>query len=381
MLSNLIARLGDWNPQFLRELKGRFTKNHLIAIAIVSILIQLLILTFSAITQTSLNRQIYSSFNFLNWAIPVGLMLGSVYAITTDLNREERQGTFDFIRLTPQSARSIFFGKILGVPSSIYLVILLVVPLHLIVGILAGNSMLAILAWYLTIGMAAYFCLSLVIFSLLHGKKRAILLTLLFAVPVNIFTNYYNFYTSLLMTGGGTSVFSWLYLPVDRNIYWLDLFIAGTFLSICCWLWVAIDRQYLNPNNTALSKQDSYWMNIQFQTWLLGFAIPICTQYRAETFHDRSYLLAIFYSINAVFIYCTIPLILPSRSSVEHWYYNREHIDRQHRHWWQQDLIRDFVWDDRTPIGLAMLVNLSIPVILWGLCFGAFFPDRVFRES
>jgi hypothetical protein len=357
MLDNLIDRLGDWNPQLFRELKSRFAINNLIATITVSILVQSLIVAFYLATQTSFDRQIHNIFNLLNWAIPTSLMTGGVYTITADLNREERQGIFQFIQWTPQSARSIFLGKILGVPSLIYLAILLTTPLHFATGILSGNSLITMLAWYATIVEIAYFCASMVILRLLHHPQPTILLTLLFAVLISIFTNYYNFYVSLLITSNNSLFLSWFYLPIDRNIYVFDAFIIFTLLAICSWQWLRIERRYANPNSTSLSKENSYWINIQFQLWLLGFAIPIFTQYPSEILHYRFYLLTIFYSINVVFTTWIIPLILPDRSSVEDWYHNREQIERKQRHWWQQDLTIDLCWDDRTPIGLAMLIN------------------------
>ncbi len=348
MLDNSIDRLGDWNPQLFRELKSQFTTNNLIITVVVSLLVQVMIVTFYLTTQTSFDRQIHNIFNLLNWAIPTSLMTASVYTITADLNREERQGTFKIIQWAPQSARSIFLGKILGVPSLIYLAILLTTPLYFATGILSGNSLVTMFAWYATIVMIAYFCASTVILLLLHHPKPAILLTLLFAVPINILTNYYNYYVSLLIKSNTSLFLSWFYLPIDRNIYVFDAFVISTLLAVCYWQWRRIERRYVNPNITSLSKENSYWLNIQFQIWLLGFVIPFCTQYPGAVLNERFYLLTIFYIVNAVFTAWIIPLILPDRSSVEDWYHNREHVEPKHRHWWQQDLMRDLCWDDRT---------------------------------
>ena len=52
-----------------------------------------------------------------------------------DLAKEEQRGTLNFIRLSPQTEQSILFGKMLGVPSLVYLFIILSIPLHLWSGI------------------------------------------------------------------------------------------------------------------------------------------------------------------------------------------------------------------------------------------------------
>jgi hypothetical protein len=372
MLDDFIDRLGDWNPQLFRELTGRLTSNNLIVVVAMSILAQLLLVAVHQTSHASFDRQVRDIFNLLNWAIPATLTVGSAYMITADLNRENSQGTFEFIQWSPQSARSIFLGKILGVPSLIYLAILLAAPLHFATGLLSDISLPQMLTWYATIATIAYFCSSMVILLLLHSPKPAILITLLFAVPVSIIIERCNYCASLLTMSNSSRFLSWFYLPIDRNIYVFDAFVISTLLAICYWQWLTIERRYVNPNNTFLSKGNSYCLNIQLQIWLLGFVVPICVKYPAEVLRERFYLLIIFYIVNAVFVWCLIPLILPHRSSVEDWYHNRKHSDLQHRHWLQQDLVRDFCWDDRTPIGLAMLINLSIPATGWYLYFEIF---------
>ncbi|WP_306297024.1 ABC transporter ATP-binding protein [Nostoc sp. C052] len=59
------------------------------------------------------------------------LLFTGTYLLISDLAKEETCGTLNFIRLSPQSETSILTGKLLGVPSLIYLTILVAVPLHL----------------------------------------------------------------------------------------------------------------------------------------------------------------------------------------------------------------------------------------------------------
>jgi hypothetical protein len=72
--------------------------------------------------------------------------------------REERRGTLNFIRLSPQPAKTIFIGKIFGVPILLYLVCLLALPFHLGAGLLAGIPLSLILAFYgVLIASCAFF--------------------------------------------------------------------------------------------------------------------------------------------------------------------------------------------------------------------------------
>jgi hypothetical protein len=378
MLDNFIDRIGDWNPQLFRELQSRFTGYRLISTVAIPTIFQVIWVGQFVATHSSAKIQIVNGFYFLNWLIPIGLMLGGVYTILTDLSQEEQRGTLNFIRLTPQSARSIFLGKMLGVPSLIYVGILSIVPLHLFVGMSAGYSFVDLLAWYATIVAMTYLWLSLAILYGLYSSKYAILMTLLFALPINTLVSVYNSCSSAiaLKQDASSGFLSWFYLPLDRNILLFDSFIACTFLAISYWVWVTIDRQYINPVSTSYKKEHSYLMNVQIQSWLLGFAVPIVSQAGHDRSNQEFYILATFYSISAIWIYCIIPLILPNKLSIQEWSRDRrEHVTHEHRHWWQQDLVRDLLWHDRSPIGLAMVVNLLIPALVWGLCFCLFMPD------
>ena len=388
MIDILIGRVGNWNPQLFRELKSRFTVNTLITTAIVSISIQIFVF---ASANNPIGSRIEHSLNLLNWMIPLALMLGGVYTIVADLNQEEQRGTLNFIRLTPQSARNIFLGKILGVPGLVYLGVLFSIPFHLGLGLAANFNLATILLWYCTIGVATYLCLSLTILYTLYSRKYAILSTIFFSLPVSTFISSYNYLSNSVIVdrGGinnnGHTLLSWFYIPIGNNIFLFDGFIICTFLLVSYWVWVTIDRKYINLTSTSFKKADSYWMNIQFQIWLLGFALPIVTSVggnrllaqTASRSSENFYILATFYTISTIWIFTIVPLILPNKWSIQDWVGDRrKHVTHEHRQKWQQDIIQDLIWHDRSPIGLAMLANLLIPATIWGLSFGIFVGDR-----
>jgi hypothetical protein len=380
----MLDKIGNWNPQLLRELNSRLTGNTLIAAVAIPILVQVIGVSFFVAADTPFISKVDSSFHFLNWLLPILAIIGGTYAICSDLNTEENRGTLNFIRLTPQSARNIFIGKILGVPSLVFLSVLLTIPLHFTLGMYTGIGLPQMLGWYLTIGSFVYLCLSLIIFYTLYSTKYVILLTLLFALPVNTLVSTYNYFIDLIITAQSSRSidsigFAWFYLPIGNNILLFDLFLIGTLLLISHWLWIAIERKYINFTSTAVKKEDSYWMNIQLQICLLGFALPIVTKISSglnpELFDiwERFNILAIFYSISLVFGYLTIPLILPNRASIQDWIRDLQPSITLKAGWkWQQDLIPDLVWHDRSPILLAMLINSLIPALIWGLCFVVF---------
>jgi hypothetical protein len=185
MLLNLYDRIGDWNPQLLRELRSRLNLSNLgIAVAI-SLVTQLLVSLYcwsqisfafsphvknwstppvsSYCTDSGIPNFGYSSYNaytclkdaggnfIINWQswwetvffnlglIEIWLLIVAVtYLLVSDLATEKKNGTLNFIRFSPQSTQSVLIGKMLGVPIALYITVLCALPLHLWAG-LAGQ--------------------------------------------------------------------------------------------------------------------------------------------------------------------------------------------------------------------------------------------------
>jgi hypothetical protein len=206
-----------WNPQLLRELKGRFKPINLIVATVISLFSQILIylyfqakldnvLQYNTIESRkglrlfdryclgtppeklsnygysdNLYEDNYCVTDLLNnwvinwnlWHLDIFVLLGAIatfgllvvgsYLLVADLAKEESTGTFNFIRLGDRSANSIFVGKIFGVPSLLYFVFLLAVPFHLFVGISAGIPISLILGFYTILGASCFCCYSLAI--------------------------------------------------------------------------------------------------------------------------------------------------------------------------------------------------------------------------
>ncbi len=370
-LDRMMDIIGDWNPQLLREFKGRFTGNSLSFILAGSILIQIVFCLWS-IDDNVDNHKFYIGFKLFNWIIPIALMLGGIYTLITDINQEEKRGTFNFVKLSPQSGKNILLGKILGVPSLVYLAILSIVPLHVYLGISSGAGLGIILAWYSTIAITAYLLMSVTVIYVLYGGKYAILFSLLALQPISGLIGIYNFYLNATISqaswmDGARSWVSWFYLPISNNIWLFYSFISGTFLVVSYWLWETIERKYISLKATPFTKDRSYWINLNVQFWLLGFALPLMTTDR-ESALTPFYTVAIFYTISIILVVCLMPTILPNDRAMKDWASSAINIDRQYLHWWQNETIQDLMWHDRSPSILAIGINLAISAILWGLC-------------
>jgi hypothetical protein len=200
MLTTVIDRVGEWNPQLFREAKGRLTGRNIAIATSISLFTQgLVYLCFrSLLPPLELERKLpldpynYPRSSYCSGQIPghqnygidfcipdpfhqvpilwerwwldifitfsiismIALLVIGVYLLMADLSREEQRGTLNFLRLSPQTASSILIGKILGVPILLYSAIALTLPLHLIAGLKAGIPFPLILSLYLVVGTA-----------------------------------------------------------------------------------------------------------------------------------------------------------------------------------------------------------------------------------
>ena len=165
-----LDKLGDWNPQLLREIKGRLSwRSVLLTVALVTIVQVLLMMNYIQQIPTeatigfntkycvgginySQARIIWANcvmdwprwwrdiFNGQNTSILFLIYLPAVYFLIADINQEIQRGTINFLRLSPRSSQTTLLGKLLGVPSLTYLALILVIPLHFLCGTMAGIS-------------------------------------------------------------------------------------------------------------------------------------------------------------------------------------------------------------------------------------------------
>jgi hypothetical protein len=218
----LFDRLGNTNPQLLRELRGRLKPGPVLGTLALSIGGQILytIERFSKLPSPPSARQIFDStygrpthiyclgeiapdrmgrdlttcrealgtlhFWQINWPLwwsdyLTGLHLGAMaiaivigcYLLITDWSTEADRGTLDPLRLSPQTAQTILLGKLLGVPSLTYVWLLSCLPIALIAMVNTGRSASHIAGTLAIDGaqLAFWFTTSL-LFASVTGKGR-----------------------------------------------------------------------------------------------------------------------------------------------------------------------------------------------------------------
>ncbi len=416
ILSRLIDRAGDSNPQLFRELKERLTLRNIgIAIA-AALLIQGLVLlyfngqipipayddtsiagasshkliethsTYCMFPRPGIDRyedlcKLADSANFvinwqkwwshlfttMNWILPLGMILGSVYLLVADLVQEEKRGTLNFIRLCPQSARQIFIGKILGVPIMVYLAVAMMLPLHVCVGLNAGGNLPLIASWDLTIGALWFLLASAAVLYVLLGGIQAILTVLVISYPICLPLLAINAFTSAtidreewLKTSGDN--FPWFGLPIGSNAIAFNAFGIGCCLVISYWVWQALERRYLNPTATTIGKSQSYLMNLCLQIGIAGFAIPLAL--RSNYYKDGGIIALA--AMDAIVLTLLIPMLLPRKQALQDWSrHRRERATEQQRQFWQRELFLDLIHNDKSPALLAIAINIGMAMVLW----------------
>jgi hypothetical protein len=385
--------IGDWNPQLLRELKSRLNwRNGSIAIVISMVSQLILVLSqYSKLTQNSIieRSQFYGfpdrycvailkgkcttdiSGNIeidwpkwwgvlavnISWGIFFGLIVGGVYLLASSFSQEEKRGTIDCIRLTPQKASSFFIGKMLGVPALVYLGSALAIPLQFYAAQQAGIARSHLLGWDLLMVVVAILLYQGAILAIIWFKSQPILLTVATVFIVNrvlvLGTYWYkplNYYESVgVMSWGRLNLgYCLLYFSLASGIYWLSQAMK------CC---------YLRPTAVVLSKKQSYLWSANFHLIALGFYI-YREFYFAPGVGGSSTCSACAYIYIPpitffVWLLLLIPMLLPRPQSLLEW--SRRYPQKSKKR------LHSMIWDDQSPGILAVGINGAIALVMWNL--------------
>ncbi|WGV26250.1 hypothetical protein [Halotia branconii] len=336
MKPNCMNLIGDWNPQLLRELKGRLKSRNLILATAISLLGQFVVFMYFQTQLPTKNNLLYSYSHryctgkslynakeclgdefgnvIINWQLwsldtftllsLIGcftLLVAGTYLLISDLANEERRDTLNFIRLSPQSPQSILWGKMLGVPILLYAAVLLAVPLHLWLGLAANIPLTMILIFYaIAIAASIFYYSGALLFGLVGSwlggfqawlGSGAVLGFLMFTkqamapeassdtpfVVLRLMNPYY-----LIPHPDVSSIFSSDNLNFI-NFHWFGIPLGTSFLTTVCFailidfigayfIWQSLQRCFRDPNATMLSKKQSYLLTICFTGITLGCA-------------------------------------------------------------------------------------------------------------
>ncbi len=440
MMLNLIDKIGDANPQLLRELKGRL-KIFNVAIAVVtSLLLQLIIFLYQLrelpnkypLTgtycrlrpvyqqrQTDVYRQsdqsIITDFNnFLsrnfcpeneiNWQLwwrdhweyiflslsvifIFTLLVAGTYLLINDLAKEERRGTLNFIRLSPQSETSILTGKLLGVPSLIYLVVLVALPLHLWAGHSANIAFSYIFSYYaIVVSGCIFFYSAALLFGLVSrwlngfqpwfGSGAVLFFLFMTMVMASSYSNSLNnsgawlrlfnpwditnyLFPNLFRIYNGSPVrnLEFFYIPLGKSVVSVVGFHLFNY-GVCTYgIFKALKRCFRNPQASVISKGQSYIVVAFCQLMMWGFTLQHWDKvFDLDRQVERNFALMAIYNLGLIF--SLIAILSPHRQVIQDWARYRHQASNKSI-WW------DLIASEKSPALVAIAINLIIVSIPW----------------
>ncbi|MDM9380408.1 ABC transporter permease [Chlorogloeopsis sp. ULAP01] len=338
------------------------------------------------------------------------LLVAGTYLLINNLAQEEHRGTLNFLRLSPQSETSILTGKILGVPILIYLAVGVAIPLHIWAGRSANIAFSHIFSFYIVLAASCIFFYST---ALLFGffsrffsgfqpwlGSGAVLVFLIITMQIATSRPYLNNAAAWLRLLSPFDLTGYLfpnlfrryqwelleqvqffYLPVGKNLVGLLGLQLLNYSLWTYWIWQGLRRRFRNPNASMLSKGQSYLLVACLQVILWGFTLQYVKNYcppgssytpsLSFCYYDVSYQIGqnfpLLVFFNVVVLLSLISVVSPHRQAVQDWARYRHQNISQHKFFWQDVLLQDLIWSEKSPAVITMAINLmmiTIPLII-----------------
>ncbi|MEA5597057.1 hypothetical protein [Rivularia sp. UHCC 0363] len=418
---NLIDKIGDWNPQLFRELKGRLKPFPFVIALVTSLATQLIIFIYQLLKFPSYEKDVsnihfkycksgyikeaYSDFvscppnqidiqlwwrdhfeyMFLSLSVIFifTLLVAGTYLIINDLAQEERKGTLNFIRLSPQSEANLFTGKLLGVPALIYLAVIAAIPFHVLTGKLANIAFSYILLFYLIVVASCIFFYSIAsLFGIYGGSAFSgfkpwlgsglvlLFLWMTMAMSRQAYHNYIAFFRLFSPADITGYLFPNLFnkqTPTLQDLQFFNLALGKNLFSTVAihllnyavwtyWVWQGLKRCFRNPNATIFSKQQSYLIVASFEIMILGFLISEDYS-RREIFYEG---IGAFYVWNLSLLLPFFALLLPHRQAIQDWARFRYHKNANSTDASKKFLFSELMLGEKSPAIVAIAINLLI---------------------
>lgn len=377
MTSTFINQVGNWNPQLLREFRGRLKPRSIAATIVISLVGQTLLgLIFSQQDYQPVVERWTGLAETMMWILPYALFTAGSYYLVSDLNQEEKRGTLNFIRLSPRPSRGILLGKMLGVPILPYISIGLAIPLHIIAGLNSGMPVFFLISYYVMLAAGCFALFSLAILYGLLSSSRTIAvgqqsvvavafagLTLFFLSPLyfawNMAVTWRPLGISEWSVQGATYQYEqgnqivpirWFGQAINQSIWLSHGFTLGVLAIATMLIWSMLVRLFRNPGTTVMSKWQSYAIVAFLEALAIGFFVISSKTTGINTFTGMAGTW-ILYAFNFGIVLVIMLALCPQRASLLDW------LRFQQR---PQGILRDLVWADKSPAIVAIAINLLI---------------------
>ncbi|MCT7988859.1 hypothetical protein [Laspinema olomoucense] len=386
MTSRLMDYLGEWNPQFVRELKGRLISRNVTLAVGLSVLAQLVIF-LAFMSQIPAPDAPYGSYciyqennpcviNWMQWkedlhqvfywVLPLVLISGGVYLLIADLAREEQRGTLNFIRVSPQSSQSILIGKLLGVPVLLYLAVAIALPSYAATAMVAQIPLLEVWSFYVLLAaLCAVFYSAAALFALMGGHQALV------GAGVTLGMLFWLMHQEWYSYGKDWVSHQWFGFSLNGdNLFNVRLFALVNCVILTYWIWQGLHRRFRNTAATMISKKQSYTLVFCVNVLFLGLvASYLSSEYDpklsgAYLWFDSLRFIAI---LNLFLFLGLIAALSPPRQTLLDWARYAHQAKRQ-------SVLQDLIWGEKSPASVAIAIGATITalvfipwVLLWPL--------------
>ena len=406
----LYDRLSNGNPQLMREIKGRF-KPAKIGLSIVgSLLIQgLVLLSFLAKLplphSDNYNDYCYPSVMYsgsepwlhdyqnldclkdgsgnllIGWPLwwehicqtlsaiaIIALVIGGLFLLIENIAKEQKEGTLNFIRLSPQTGSKIIIGKLLGVPLLVYIGVAAMIPLHGFAAIQGGYFLGDLLSFY---GVVSLSVLTVYLVGALYAIKGGQQALICGVALGGLFSSSYLPSLRLLFPQSNFE------RPISEGIWWglslaekpiyFQSFVILSLLILNSYLFKIIERAYQKPYATLLTKRQSYSLGIAANLYVLGFWLSSFNPTRSLINHSDVVSLLSAYSILLLPMFLTLALSLsPNRQALQDWARYRKTLNSETGQP-RSSLRADLIWGEKSPsivaVGIHILMSIMTLVV------------------
>jgi hypothetical protein len=432
MNHRLYDKLSNSNPQLMREIKGRFKPAKIVLSIAGSLLIQGLVLLFYFAKlpgPTSNNHNDYcyprvmyfrssdpfSQSNFkldclkdssgnllIGWHVwwydisqtlsaiaIIALVIGGLFLLIENIAKEQKEGTLNFIRLSPQSGYKIIVGKLLGVPLLVYVGIAVMIPLHGFAAIQGGYFLRDLISFYGVISLSLLTIYLLGALYAIKGGQQA----LVFGVALGgLFCSSYLSTLQTLFPPGKfakpTSEAIWWGLSLGMKPIYCQAFVIVSLLVLNSYLFKVIERSYQKPYATLLTKKQSYQLGLIANLYVLGFWLSSLSPNQSFVNDSQAFSLLMAHGLFLLPVFLTLALSLsPNRQSLQDWARYRQRITSepgQPRY----SLRGDLIWGEKSPSVVALgihilmsIMTLAVAIVFWNTQDGIWGQDGIWDSN
>jgi hypothetical protein len=386
MQSTFLDSINAWNPQLVREWRGRLKARSVIAAIALSLIGQLLLCLGqfqSALSSGLMSQDWRNLWQSLAWVFPYVLFSLGGYYIVSDITQEEKRGTLNFVRLSPRPGWQILLGKLLGVPMLPYIAVIAAVPLHLIAAIYGRVAPVLVVSYYVLLVIGCGFIYSLALLFGLLGSSASNLLNRQATTSISFGVLAFFFFSPMFMgwnmsvtwrrlsslgdvaNGLGVDVY-WSFVALTSNSVLSHGFTVVNLLIATGLMWRVVLRRFRQPRATLVSKRQSYAIVAYVELLAIGFALnPAFGMPLSEVVMAAAIAL---YTGTVTLMVVLMFAIVPSRQALLDW--SR----------YQSRGVMSWVWSDKSPMLLALVINLGLAsalLIPWTLLSGISVQDRI----